>query len=388
MSKPKRSILFSGMIAADPFQGGATWAVLQYVLGLRRLGYDVCFVEPVKASSLHPAGATLEVSDNARYIAQVAGDFGLGGSVALLLEGTRTTFGMAYEQLEQVARNADLLINISGMLTDQNLLGSIPVRAYLDLDPAFVQLWHVKGIDMRFEAHTHFVSIGRAIGSGGCDVPTCGREWIKTFQPVVLERWPQVAPERPFASDSLTTIGNFRAYGSVEHLGVDYGQKVHSLRRLMDLPRRTSQQFELAMSIHSDETNDLHLMQANGWGLVDPGEVAATPANYQRFIQSSKGEFGLTKSGYADSRCGWFSDRSACYLASGRPVIAQETGFSRFLPTGKGLWAFETIDQAAAAIAELNGDYAQHSHAARGVAVEYFDSDKVLQELLHNLGVG
>jgi hypothetical protein len=186
--------------------------------------------------------------------------------------------------------------------------------------------------------------------------------------------------------DAWTTVGNWRGYGSVEHEGVFYGQKAHSLRQFISLPRLTPERFVLAMAIHSDEIPDLEALTTNGWELVDPHRLAGTPDAYRRFIQGSKGEFGIAKSGYVLSHCGWFSDRSACYLASGRPVIAQETGFSSFLPAGKGLFAFEEAPDVLSAIEEVAADYHGNARAARLIAEEHFDSDHVLGGLLERAG--
>lgn len=381
MAGGKLRIVFSGMIAADPWQGGATWAVLQYVLGLRRLGHDVLFVEPVPPESLRPAGATLAGSDNAEYFSAVRSEY--LGRGALLEAGSRRTVGVPYDELLDFARRADVLFNVSGMLADEALLAPIPRRVYLDLDPAFVQLWHAaQGIDMRFDAHTHFVTVGSAIGRPDCPVPTCGRQWTTTLPPVVLDRW---RPASEVKFDALTTVANWRGYGSIEHGGVFYGQKAHSLRPLIDLPRRTPEKFALALNIHPDETRDLRALKDNGWSLVSPSQ-AATPRDYAAFVRSSKAEFGLAKSGYVVSRCGWFSDRSACFLASGRPVIAQETGWSRGLPAGEGLFSFSTADDVLSAIDAMNDDYARHARAARAIAAEYFDSDVVLPRLLQAVG--
>jgi len=339
-------ILVSGMIAGDPHQGGATWAVLQYILGFRRLGHTVSFIEP---------------KVNEEYFRQVDAEFDLPNDP-----------------------HADVLFNISGMLTEESILSRIPVRVYLDIDPAFNQLWHAaQGINMRFAGHTHYVTIGLNVGQPDCPVPTCGLPWITTLQPIVLEHWP-VATE--IRRDALTTIGNWRGYGSIEYNGVFYGQKAHSLRPFFDLPTRTKERFLLAMAIHPDEQKDLAALTANGWQLVAPRDVAGSPDSYRQFIQQSKAEFGIAKSGYVVSRCGWFSDRSICYLASGRPVIAQETGFSRFLPTGNGLFAFQTAEDVLTAIDAINADYRHHAQAARAIAEEYFDSDKVLTKLLEKLG--
>jgi hypothetical protein len=201
-----------------------------------------------------------------------------------------------------------------------------------------------------------------------------------------LEHWPVAGPSVADANAALTTVGNWRGYGSIEHGGVVYGQKAHSLRLLLSLPTRTRERFLLALAIHPDERQDLDALAANGWQLADPAEVAGTPARYRSFIQGSKAELGIAKSGYVNSRCGWFSDRSICYLASGRPVLAQETGFSGFLPTGAGLFAFETAEDVLAAIEAMNGDYPYHARVARALAEEHFDSDKVLTRLLQRVG--
>jgi hypothetical protein len=384
MTHRRLTILLSGMIAGDPHQGGATWAVLQYLLGLARLGHDVYLVEPLAAAALRPAGVTLSGSVSAAYFRQVCADFGLERSAALLLAGTRQTIGLPYEQLCQIALRADVLLNISGMLADQALIGRIPVRVYLDLDPGFNQLWHAaQGIDMRFAGHTHFVSVGLALGSPECNVPTCGLPWIATLPPVVLSHWPVAGP---ITYDGLTTVGNWRGYGSVEYKGVFYGQKAHSVRPLISLPTRTRTPLLAALALHPGETKDLEALAANGWRLLDPAQVAGTPGHYRAFLQGSRAEFGVAKSGYVLSRCGWFSDRSACYLASGRPVLAQDTGFRPFLPTGDGLLAFATLDDALAGIESLNSGYSRHARAARALAEDFFDSDKVLTGLLRRVG--
>ena len=384
MSGPKLAILFSGMVAGDPWQGGATWAVLQYVLGLRRLGHDVTLIEPVREKSLQPAGAELAHTEQAKYFRDVVRDFAVEGRAALLREGTTQTVGAGYEDLVDAARRADVLFNVSGMLTNEALLSPVPRRVYLDLDPAFVQLWHAaEGVDMRFAAHTHFVTVGMNIGRPACPVPTCGIDWVHTPQPVVLEHWPGAGPvER----EAWTTVGNWRGYGSVEYGGVQYGQKAHSLRRLIDLPTRTHETFELALNIHPDEKADLAALGQNRWRLVDAIEAAGTPQRYRRFVRGSKGEFGVAKSGYVASNCGWFSDRSACYLASGRPVLAQETGWSRWLPAGEGVFPFRTVDDVLTALEEVRRDYGRHARAARALAERHFDSGRVLSSLLAAVG--
>ena len=383
---PPLRIVFSGMIAADPYHGGATWAVLQYIIGLKKLGHEVLFIEPMKANSQRPPKVALAASDNVAYFREVTRQFGIERTSALLIEGGKITVGIAYDDLVRFAKRADLLINVSGMLTDRTLLDAIPRRVYLDLDPAFIQVWHhAYGIDMRFAAHTDFVTIGQRIGLSDCPVPTCGLRWLKTQQPVVLDEWPFSEPRE---SADFTTVGNWRGYGSVEFDGRHYGQKAHSLRQFMALPRFTKEKLAPALAIHPAEECDLAALAENGWTIQDPGRVASSPSKYRSFIQQSKGEIGIAKSGYAASRCGWFSDRSGCYLASGRPVIAQRTGFEEFLPTGSGLFAFDTMDEILAAIEKLRGDCGRHARAARAIAEEHLDSDKVLPRLLDQIELG
>ncbi|HEX5593770.1 MAG TPA: hypothetical protein VFX35_10530 [Solirubrobacterales bacterium] len=364
-------ILFSGMVAGDPHQGGATWAVLQYVLGLRELGHDVLLVEPVTEARL---------DSDPRIVPYFEALTSAEGGAALWDEAAGRATGLASQRVLDFAAEADLLVNVSGMLRDERLLGRIPTRAFLDLDPGFNQVWHETGSEMGFDLHTHFLTVGQRLGEEGCPVPDCGRDWLPTLPPVVLRHWPRV--EAPPPEDAYTSVGHWRSYGSIEHGGIHYGQRAHSLRRLIDLPRRSDVRYLLALGIHPDEKGDLEALDANGWELVDPYRVAGDPASYAGFVRGSRGELCVAKSGYVDSRSGWFSDRSACYLASGRPVVAQETGFSSRLPVGEGLLAFSTSTEAAAAVETIEADPARHARAARELAEEHLDSAEVLSRML------
>ena len=377
------TILCAGMIAADPGHGGATWAVLQYLLGFRQLGHDVYFVEPVPAAKLAPEGGPASRAATATYFQQVVSSFGLSSSAALLVQGTTETVGMSYDALLAVARRSDLLVNISGMLTEPALLEVIPRRVYLDLDPGFNQAWHTEsGIDMRFDSHTHFATVGLAMGRAECRVPLCGKRWITTCPPVVLGEWPVA---RRLDRDAFTTVANWRSYGSLQFEDLFLGQKAHSLRPLVTLPQKTTTRFELALTIHESEP-DLSALRHAGWNLADPYVAAGTPRRYRQFIRGSRAEFGIAKSGYVAVRSGWFSDRSVCYLASGRPVLAQQTGFAHALPTGEGLLSFETEADVLAGLDSIASDYPRHRAAARAVAEQHFDSNRVLTRLLDTVG--
>ena len=346
--------------------------MLQYVAGLRELGHEVLLVEPVPREALAPEGEV------ARYFESLPL---LDGGAALLAE--EETVGVGYADLLAFAREADLLLNVSGMLRDERLLEPIPARAFLDLDPGFNQVWEATGAARGLDRHTHFVTVGGVIGRPSCPIPTLGREWIPSLPPVALSHWPAQAPPR---AGAFTSVGHWRSYGSIEYEGIRYGQRAHSLRRLIDLPRRTEAQIELALGIHPDERRDLEALQANGWILRDPDRVAATPAAYAEFVRASKAELGVAKLGYVASRSGWFSDRSAAYLATGRPVVAQDTGFGELLPVGEGLLPFSTAEEAAAAIAAVEAGYERHAAAARALAEEHLDARRVLPRLLEWLG--
>ena len=373
------SVIVSGMVAGDPGHGGAAWAVLQWVLGLRRLGHDVVLVEPVAGPAI--GGQPLASSEQGRYFEQVRHDFRL--EAALVVAGSTETVGMSYGEVVAAAHRADLVVNVAGMLVDPELLGPPTVRAYLDLDPGFTQLWQeADGIDMRLAGHERHVTVGLRIGQAGCSVPTCGISWRTTPPIVSLPDWPVAGP---VVDRAFTTVGTWRGYGSIHHEGVHYGQRAHSMRTLAGLPDLVDARFRMALAIHPDEVADLELLDRHGWELVDPATVAATPQDYRTFVQGSLAELGIAKSGYVRSGCGWFSDRSACYLASGRPVVAQDTGFGDALPVGAGLLPYGDVEEAAEAVRAVVGDHRRHAAAARAIAEEHLAASRVLPVLLDDL---
>jgi hypothetical protein len=361
------------MVAGVPGLGGATWAVLQWVLGLRELGHDVLLMEPVERLTT----ASVRQFEALRR--------GLLGPRAALVDADRRTVGVAYDDIRSFCRRADLLLDVAGMLVAHPaLFGPVPVRAYLDLDPTFTQVWHdVEGIDMRLDGHTHFVTVGLNVGRPGCAVPTCGRHWITTLPPVVLSRWPVADRVR---TDAFTTVAQWRGYGAVEHDGVRYGQRAHSWRPLFELPRRSPMPLAPALAISPGDGKDAAALEEHGWRLLDPATVASTADDYRAFVRGSHGELCVAKEGYVASRSGWFSDRSACYLASGRPVVAQDTGWSQHLPTGDGLFAFDDMDGALSALEAIAADPDRYGRMARRRAEQFLAADRVLPALLDTLG--
>jgi len=360
------------------------WSVLQYVLGLRAMGHAVHFLEPFRWAS-STQRKSFELLADARYAQRVLSAAGLDGQWSFIDPDTRVSYPRPYADLVDIARSTDVLINISGLLSAvEELVQLVPIRVYVDVDPVYTQLWQeVEGVDMGLSGHTHHVTYALAAGFGGSRVPSCGVHWIRSLPPVVLRHWPVARPRR---NGSVTSVGNWRSYGTIIHDGIHYGQRAHSFRPLVRLPSLSSERLVQALTIDPTDYGDIELLSDSGWVLVDPKVVAGTPQSYREFIRGSKAELGIAKSGYVVSRCGWFSDRSACYLASGRPVVAQDTGFSNFLPVGAGLFSFEGVDDAAAMLQALCEDFEWQADAARRIAEEFLDSKVVLGSLLERIG--
>jgi hypothetical protein len=379
--------IVGGSVAQQPGRGGLTWVFLQYVLGLKQLGWDVLFLdrlEPIMC--VDRAGRQCDVKDslNLRYFEAVMERFDLVGAYALLYNGKQESFGLPREKVLSVAERSAFLLNFNGFITDEEILARAPLRVFLDIDPGFGQMWQELGLHHSFQHHDVYVTVGENIGTPQCTIPTCGLDWVTTPQPVVLDYWPAGPPE----GTRFTSVASWRGpYGPVEYRGKTYGLRVHEYRKFVGLPCMSPEDFEIALDIDSQEVNDLALLRANDWTLVDPRRVAGDPWTYQRYVQQSKAEFSVAKTMYVETWSGWFSDRSICYLASGRPVLAQETGFSRLYPVQEGLLTFVTLDDAVAGVEEISGDYDRHARAARGIAEEYFDSKRVLSRLLEAVGV-
>jgi hypothetical protein len=369
-------IAIAGCIAQKPQQAGHTWQYLQYLLGFRRLGWDVLFIDRLSGP--------VEAGDpRVRYMSEAFRDAGLDGAWTIGLDdGSHIGVGRG-ETLDHV-RSADLLLNVMGYCDDQELLAAARHRVFLDTDPGFGQMWRALGQADIFAGHDAHVTIGERIGQPDCSIPDCGLDWITTPQPVVLDAWP-LTP-LPAGRVRFTSIASWRgAYGPVEYRGHRYGLRVHQMRRFADLPTLAPAAFELALHIHEDERDDIGLLRDRGWLLTDPSTAAATPTSYRQYLQGSSAELMVAKGMYVDSRSGWFSERSICYLACGRPVLAQDTGLAQLYPAGTGLITFSTLDEAVAGVESIVGDYDRHSLAARAIAEEYFDSDKVLTRLVERV---
>lgn len=382
------TVIVSGAVANRYGKGGSLWARLQYVLGLKRLGCDVRFVEQIhQANCTDASGAVTSFEDSVQlaYFCSVMDEFGLTGSASLVLGSGEQIWGTALGELEEIAGATDVLLNISGHLTWGRVKEAVRARIYLDQDPAFTQFWHSSGQDVGLEGHDFYFTVGENIGRPGCGIPTDGIDWRATRPPVVIEDWPVSVDGNP---DRFTTVASWRGtYGTIEHDGKVYGPRAHEFRKFAALPMLVPQQFEAALEIHPADYKDRQLLEQNGWTIVDPRSVAADPVAFRQYVQSSGAEFAVAQGAYVGTECGWFSDRATRYLASGKPVLVQDTGLRSNYPTGDGLLVFRTLEEAVTGAAAIRRDYPGHCQAARALAEEYFDSDKVLGRMFEEIGV-
>jgi len=382
-------IVVSGAIANKYRNGGAAWTRLSWILGFKKLGFDVYFVEQIgQQTCVDAAGAatTFDNCVNLAYFKRIAEQFGLSGAAALIYENGEQIHGMTYAELLDLAEAADLLVNISGHLSMAPLMRRLRRKAYVDLDPGFTQFWHAAGnTGPRLAGHDFYFTVGENIGTPACPIPTGDIRWRPTRQPVVLEQWPVSAEG---ASDRFTTVASWRGpYGPVEHGGHAFGLKIHEWRKFVELPERAQQAFEIALDIHPADEKDRNMLCGHGWRIVDPKAAAPDPAAFRRYVQTSGAEFSVAQGIYVETASGWFSDRTVRYFASGKPALVQDTGFSRNYPAGEGLVPFRTLEQAIDGARQIARDYEGHCRAARAIAETYFDSDKVLGRLIEDVGL-
>jgi GT2 family glycosyltransferase len=389
VQRPK--VVLLGMMTKMPV-AGVVWQNLHYLLGLERLGYEAYYVE---THARTPSMLMSSKDDDssalaAAYIAAIMRRFGLSDRWAFrALHDDGRCFGMSEPQLERLFREAELLINLHGGTQPLPELAASGRLVYLETDPVQLQLELRHGLQETLdflEPHCAFFTFAENWGSPDCGLPQQKRfRFLPTRQPVVMDLWPDRSAQ---PAGLFTTIGNWRQeWRDVTFEGERYTwSKHHEFLKYLDLPRRTGQGFELALS--SCEEKEREMLIANGWGVRDGLEVSAGIDRYRDYLGSSRGEFTVAKDQNVRLRTGWFSDRSATYLASGRPVITQDTGFGSVLPTGEGLFAFDSPDAAAEAVAAINADYSRHASAARDLAREYFNHETVLGAILAELGLG
>jgi hypothetical protein len=367
--------------------GGVSWDYVQYVVGLKRLGHDVYYLEDTGQWPFNPieGGIAKDCRFNVAYLASLMKRFDLENNWAYRFPWHAQWFGISDGKRQELINSADLLINVSGTLERPDEYRTIPVMIYIDSDPVFTQIKLARGQqDFRrmLDAHDVHFTFGECLPE---QLANTGHQWLATRQPIVLSEWQSTTAVR----DVFTTVMNWTSYKPLEFHGKTYAQKDTEFRRFIALPSLVPDSvLEIAVNAGKTQPTPRALLTNKGWVVVHPDAVCPDPETYRHYIQSSKAEWSVAKNGYVVGECGWFSCRSACYLAAGRPVIVQDTRFSEVLPVGEGILPFRTIDEAVASIEMVNADYTRHSKAAREIAETHFDSRRVLISLIDRAGEG
>ncbi|MBI2842830.1 MAG: hypothetical protein HYX78_05465 [Armatimonadetes bacterium] len=374
-------IVVTGLIGQYPV-AGMTAHYIQWVVGLRNLGHDVYYIEDNGACPYNPVTQSVDIdySYSAPYLVNVMESFGLKDRWAYMTcDGDY--YGLGGPTVRELLRTADLFVNISSATLPREEHLACPLRVHIDTDPAFLQFRMMENDNPDFfNAHQIHFTYAENIGRPGCSIPTGKIDWQPCRQPVVLEMWPVVYSPR---SRRFTTIANWNVYGGVTFRGETYGDKEVEIIRFIGLPPLVDQPLEFAIAATPDKKE---MLKRHGWRVRDPRGPAKDLASYRNYIARSRAEFSLAKNAYVKTRSGWFSERSACYLGTGKPVLLQDTGFSDWLPVDKGVIPFSTIEEAVTGIERINRDYRLHCAAARRVAEEYFASGIVLGDFLRRCG--
>lgn len=386
MSDSKLRIIVTGLIAQYPL-GGVAWDYLQYVVGLARLGHDVYYIEDTGQWPYNPneVGTAKSCEYNVNHLRDTLGRFGLEDRFAYCFPWGPEWHGLADTKREEVVATADLVVNVSGVLFRPDQYRSAERMAYIDSDPMFTQLKMARGqhdLKKAVDLHDVHFTFGECLSDR---VPDTGHNWQPTRQPVLLDQWSPGDKTR----DAYTTVMNWTSYKDIAYKGERYGQKDKQMLEMIELPGMVAPiNLELAVASGKTRRTPVDRLNRHGWRIVNPDKVCGNVDEYRDYIQQSRGEWSVAKHGYVAGRTGWFSCRSACYLAAGRPVVVQDTGFSSVLPTGEGVLTFNTAKEAADALRAIESDYDRHCRAARGFAEEYFDAGKVLGDLVERAMTG
>lgn len=376
-----------GFMAGCPI-AGVVWQHIHYIVGLQRLGHEVYYIEDSARYPYNPV--TYEHSECFRYAAEtldrLAREFGFEGSWSYCARflPSQETAGFSLSKIRELYRDADAILNVCGAQEfNEDLLQSNRIL-YVESDPGLEQIKIDKGetatLDYLKRHHALF-TFGENVGTELFPVPTHNIRWLPTRQPVVTDLWK--AESLPPAEALFTSVANWNTSGrkDIEWRGDTYlWSKSLEFLKFIEAPVRSGEQFELATNIKEPAT--LERFAQNNWRLVEPDTVSINHNQYRTYLQNSKGEFTAAKDQYVRLNTGWFSDRSACYLAAGRPVITQETGFTRYYGGKGGLFGYRTLEEIPEAVRAINADYKAHSRAAYEVAAEHFEATKVLEALL------
>lgn len=373
-------------VASFPEGGGHFWVYMQYVLALRAAGCDVYWLERFRRGK-DPAKDAQAIATFFERMAR----FGMDGKVLLYSQEDAPDggephlefVGLSRRDAESTLRRADLLLNFHYAI-DPRLLACARRTALVDIDPGLLQVWIGTG-QLRVPPHDCYLTIGETVGTPAARFPDCGFQWIRFRPPVCLDQWPYSFDPGPAP---FTTIAGWWSGQWVRD--VEQGREVLyentkriSFLEFVEVAARTGQPLELALYLAANDGDDLAVLRRHGWRVERSQDVAGTPEQYREYIQRSRGEFSCAKPSCMRLQNAWISDRTLCYLASGKPAVVQHTGPSDYLPDGLGLLRFTTLDEAVAALDRVNSDYERHARAAREIAATLFDGTAVLEHILN-----
>jgi len=358
---------------------GHTCAVMNWAVGFRQLGWDVWIAEHIDGKEMEPAPDGSEKSPQETFWEACCLEFGFEKNACLIVNGNAPNM----EAFREFAAGADAFLNYSGQFKKMELLGARAKKIYLDVDPGFTQLWAgVCHSDMNFEGHDLFVTIGSNFGSEDLRLPATSQRWIPTLPVVAAGTWRQMAGlPRKEGNPEWTTVAHWYGYNNIHWNGWEYAGKRESFLSMIGVPDLAGTRVTVATDLQR-EWGDYEEFESRGWKFLKSSDVCADIPTYLRFLASSRGELGIAKAGYITSRGGWISDRSLVYLALGRPVVLQETGWSGHVKPDGGLIPFSTPEECARAMSAVNSDHAGHSKAAQELAGTVFSPEAVLGSLI------
>ena len=381
----KRAVVGVGVAGFPEKAAGNTWAFLQWGLGLRELGWEVWLVESLQARELKNSKGKevpLAESINLAHWNRILKEIGWDDRATLLVEGEK----VEERGLRDFAKGADLFLNLSGHFKRPDLVEGVASRVYVDLDPAFTQIWAQEyRSPMNFAGHNAFWSVGLGMGRGAV-VPETGHDWRAVVPPVCRKFWTREVADREvgqaaeLGKNRWTTVAHWYGYATVEWEGRSYSNKAPEFAKLREWPKKSGLRPKVVTDLGVGE--ERALMEKAGWEFLDPAPVCSDWREYRSFLSASRGEFSPAKGGYVTAQTGWFSDRSVLYLSLGRPVLLQETGWSKWLPEGSGLVAFQALEDAVERAKEIEMDYAAHSRGAEKVAAEHLDARRSIPQAL------
>ena len=379
----KMNIIVGGGFTYVPFSPGATWTRLEQALGLIKLGHNVLIIEEVGQGWCHDRRGiktSYEGSWSRELFSKIMTRFGVIHQASQIYNEGKATTGVPLQNVVAFARDAEVLINNSGHIKLESIAIPVKRRVYVDLDPVYTQLWYSEyGKHHSLENHDVYFTVGANIGTKRSQIPDCGKSWHYLPRILDIEHWPYTYDSN---SKNFTTIANWAGYGELRYAGKTFKPKYSEFLRFAELPGRVRQSLEVSLKNYDPDDPRIKKLVENGWLIQNATERLDTLEKYRQYIATSRAEIGIAQNAYIEGHSGWFSDRSAHYLASGKPVLAQGTGFEDHLPTGEGLIAFNNLEEASRGVEEINSNYERHCRSARALAEENFDYRKVLPEML------